>query len=69
MIAATDVLNIPESPAFNAVSDYTTEQWFAVHTHARHEKMVAKETRHLGITTFMPVVRQVRQWSGHPIPD
>jgi len=63
MFAATDVLNISEPPAFNAVGDYTTEQWFAVHTHARHEKVVAKETSDLGITTFLPVVRQVRQWS------
>ncbi len=63
MCAATDVLRISETPAFNAVGDYTTEQWFAVHTHSRHEKVVAKETRELGITTFLPVVKQVRQWS------
>jgi transcriptional antiterminator NusG len=63
MFAATNVINIAESPAFNAVGDSTTEQWFAVHTRARHERVVAKETGELGITTFMPVVRQVRQWS------
>jgi len=39
------------------------QQWFAIHTHARHEKVVEQELRYSGITTFLPVVKEVRNWS------
>jgi transcription antitermination factor NusG len=39
------------------------EQWFAVHTHARHEKVAEQELRLSGITTFLPLVKEVRNWS------
>lgn len=63
MSTTTASANFLEQPAFAAVTDMAAETWFAVHTHARHEKTVAQETRDLGITTFAPLVKQVRQWS------
>jgi len=39
------------------------ESWFAVHTYARHEKVVAQELCESGVTSFLPLFRQVRQWS------
>lgn len=54
---------ISEQPPFAAITDATVERWFAVHTHARHEKVVAQEARDQGITVYLPVVKQVRQWS------
>jgi len=39
------------------------ERWFAVHTHARHEKVVAHAIREQGIASFLPLVKQVRRWS------
>ena len=39
------------------------EKWFAVHTHARHEKVVAHAIREQGIASFLPLAKQVRQWS------
>jgi len=39
------------------------ERWFAVQTHARHEKVVAQAVREVGLTSFLPLVKQVRQWS------
>jgi len=39
------------------------ESWFAVRTHPRHEKVVAQEICALGMISFLPLVRQVRQWS------
>jgi transcription antitermination factor NusG len=56
-------LNLLEGPAFAATTDTAAETWFAVHTSSRHEKVVAQETRELGITTFLPTTKQVRQWS------
>jgi len=38
-------------------------QWFAVHTRAKHEKKVAFELERRGVSAFVPLVAQVRQWS------
>lgn len=37
--------------------------WYAVHTRARHEKMVAYRLQQQGIATFLPLVREVHRWS------
>jgi transcription antitermination factor NusG len=37
--------------------------WYAVHTRARHEKMVAERLREQGITTFLPLVKETHRWS------
>jgi transcription antitermination factor NusG len=37
--------------------------WFAVQTRARHEKKVHNELVSDGISTFLPLVSQVRRWS------
>ena len=50
-------------PFFGIGANATDEQWFAVHTYARHEKVVAQEVRELGMTSFLPLVKQVRRWS------
>jgi transcription antitermination factor NusG len=63
MFTTSAGVDLLEQPAFAAVTDTAAETWFAVHTYARHEKIVAQETRDLGITTFFPVVKQLRQWS------
>lgn len=39
------------------------EQWFALHTHARHEKVVEQKLRDRGIVTFLPLVTEVHRWS------
>lgn len=56
-------VNLLEQPVFAGISNTAAETWFAVHTHARHEKVVAQETRDMGIATFLPVIKQVKQWS------
>ena len=50
-------------PFFGLDAGTTDERWFAIHTYARHEKVVAHEIQALGITSFLPLVKQVRQWS------
>ena len=37
--------------------------WYALHTRSRHEKRVASELEQKGITTFLPLVTQMRRWS------
>ena len=37
--------------------------WFAVQTRPRHEKKVHTKLVNEGITSFLPVVKQVRRWS------
>ena len=38
-------------------------RWYAIHTRARHEKIVTTRLQHKGITTFLPTVTEVRRWS------
>lgn len=37
--------------------------WYALHTRARHEKMVAQRLADWGVDTFLPMVTEVRRWS------
>jgi transcription antitermination factor NusG len=39
------------------------EQWYAVQTRARHEKLVTHRFQERGITSFLPLVREVHRWS------
>ena len=45
-----------------------TRQWFAVYTKSRHEKMVNGGLEALGFETYLPLVRQLRQWSDRRKP-
>jgi transcription antitermination factor NusG len=37
--------------------------WYALHTRARHEKMVSERLAERGVTAFLPLVTEVRRWS------
>src|ERR1039458_5960145 len=39
------------------------ESWYAVQTRARHERVVVQRFRDKGLTTFLPLVTEVRRWS------
>jgi len=39
------------------------ESWYAVQTRARNERVVVQRFREKGLTTFLPVVTEVRRWS------
>lgn len=42
----------------------TAEQnWYALLTRARHEKVVAQQLREIGVTAFLPVITELRKWS------
>jgi transcription antitermination factor NusG len=38
-------------------------RWYAIHTRARHEKSVTAQLQHIGVTTFLPLIRQTHRWS------
>jgi len=40
-----------------------SSRWYAIHTRARHEKMVTTRLQEQGITTFLPTTTEVRRWS------
>jgi transcription antitermination factor NusG len=38
-------------------------RWYAVHTRARHEKLVAERLKERGLMTFLPLVKETHRWS------
>jgi transcription antitermination factor NusG len=39
------------------------ESWYALQTHARHEKIVAQRLQERGVTAFLPLMTEVHRWS------
>jgi transcription antitermination factor NusG len=39
------------------------QNWYALLTRARHEKVVAQRLHEIGVTSFLPLVSEVRKWS------
>jgi transcription antitermination factor NusG len=48
-------------PALGAVVEQP--RWYAVHTRARHEKAVTAQLERIGVTTFLPLIRETHRWS------
>ncbi len=44
-------------------SEAKDQQWYAVYTKSRAEKKVAEELSKAGITNYLPIKRELRQWS------
>jgi transcription antitermination factor NusG len=45
------------------VQEDSENRWYAVHTRARHEKMIATRLQQQGFATFLPTVIEVHRWS------
>lgn len=52
-----------EFPNAAPVLGSAMENWYAVHTRARHERVVAQRLTEQGVTTFLPLVTEVHRWS------
>jgi len=52
-----------ESPNATPIVASGMENWYAVHTRARHERAVVQRLREQGVTTFLPLVTEVHRWS------
>jgi transcription termination/antitermination protein NusG len=40
-----------------------SENWYALHTRPRHEKIVVQRLAERGVETFLPVMNEVHRWS------
>jgi transcription antitermination factor NusG len=40
-----------------------SQSWYAVHTRARHERVVVQRLAEHGVATFLPMMTEVRRWS------
>jgi transcription antitermination factor NusG len=50
----------------SSVAPWTAQEdvrWYALHTHARHERVVENRLREQGMETFLPIVQEVHRWS------
>jgi len=52
-----------EFPNMAPIVESGIENWYAVNTRARHERVVAQRLREQGVTTFLPLVKEVHRWS------
>ena len=59
MSASNQIWELP-TPA--AIAGKDMENWYAVLTRARHEKVVARRLCEKGVTTFFPSVTEVHRW-------
>src|ERR1700720_103099 len=50
-------------PNVTQLGESAIENWYAVHTRARHERTVAHRLRDQGVNTFLPLVTEVHRWS------
>jgi transcription antitermination factor NusG len=57
-IPLTNLAPLASPPTFSA-----EEHWYAVHTRARRERVVAASLRQKGMTTFLPLVARTRRWN------
>jgi transcription antitermination factor NusG len=54
----------PEISSFDDKSlNPANSSWYALHTRARSEKAVAHQLQERGVTTFLPLVTEVRRWT------
>jgi transcription antitermination factor NusG len=47
----------------DAVAVSSKEQWFAVHTRSRHEKIVARQLLRSGVSHWLPLIQIRKRWS------
>ena len=50
----------------SAIGNWTVPEkisWYALHTRARHERVVESRLREQGMEIFLPIVREVHRWS------
>src|SRR5581483_10697295 len=61
--AMSTVVQTWEIAAPVRMSSTEEQNWYALLTRARHEKIVAQRLREVGVTSFLPLVSEVRKWS------
>ena len=59
MAANVSIGPVAGTPTFQAEA----ENWYALHTRCRHERLVAQRLSERGIESFLPTVTEVHRWS------
>ena len=59
---ATDTI-LCENPSAGLANETACENWYAVQTRARNERVVLQRFQDKGLTAFFPTVTEVRRWS------
>ena len=54
---------IRQSSGTDPVTRQESANWYAVQTRARNEKVISERLQEQGLTTFLPLVTEVRRWS------
>jgi transcriptional antiterminator RfaH len=52
-----------ESPGVDRMIKQAPANWYAVQTRARNEKAISERLQEQGLTTFLPLVTEIRRWS------
>lgn len=60
MAASTYLCRVPD---VTAAVQAECEQWYALQTRPRHEKVVVQRLNERGVQTFLPIVSEVHRWS------
>jgi transcription antitermination factor NusG len=61
MAAAVEMLQISGTARLQAAPQ--VEHWYALHTKARHEKVVEQRLIERGVETFLPMITEIHRWS------
>ncbi|HET9406327.1 MAG TPA: UpxY family transcription antiterminator [Candidatus Sulfotelmatobacter sp.] len=61
MSASNHLLEL--SQAISPLPAVECQHWYALHTRPRHEKMVSHRLAERGVTTYLPLITEVRRWS------
>jgi transcription antitermination factor NusG len=56
-------MNSSSVPGLAESKEVSESRWYALHTRARHEKMVAARLEEQGVATFLPTIVEVHRWS------
>jgi transcription antitermination factor NusG len=62
MSTSSQLVNRSLAPVIEDATE-SASKWYAVQTRARHEKIIAHRLQEQGISTFLPLVREVHRWS------
>jgi transcription antitermination factor NusG len=61
MVAGNQFIEFPQASPLAGVD--LVEHWYALQARARHERTVEQRLRERGVSTFLPVVTEIHQWS------
>ncbi len=62
-VAITTQFGYGREISSKADQDSSSEAWYAIQTHCRHEKVVAIDLQIRGVSTFLPLAREIHRWS------